>query len=147
MTNTSIKITGAVIGDSFAIERVPYSGLPLGVTVTKAYLTLKSSKSQLDAAAIGQLSITTSAGNAGQILKAATTGTASVTKLDGTAVSCGDGTIALRFVLSEAITTLATARTYYFDVQIETNETAGYNTHTLEVGEIVFIKGMTDAAS
>lgn len=146
MTETGIKIQNVVIGDSFKIERFYglTSPLPLGVTVSKAYLTCKQSDSQSDAAALFQRSITTSQTAHGQILKAATTGSSSVTAADGTVVSCPAGSLALYFDVLSAQTSGAIEGDYKMDIQLIMSDG---QIHTMEVIAICFIDGVTTATS
>ena len=146
MTETGIKIKNVVIGDSFKVERfyginVP---MPLGVTVTKAYLTCKQSDSQLDAAALFQRTITTSANAHGQITKAATTGSSTVTAADGTSVSCPAGSLALYFDVLSAQTVNAIEGDYEMDIQLIMSDG---QIHTMEKMVICFIAGVTTATS
>lgn len=127
MTKTGVKILNFVIGDAKRIKRT-YSDLPVGFTVAKAYLTIKRSPALADADALAQVEITSSAAASGQITDAATTG----------------GSIALYFDLQESDTSAASAGDYVYDVQVEMS---GGETHTLEIGTINFIKGVTDATS
>lgn len=126
MTKTGVEIRDVVIGDDFRIQRT-YTGLPTGMSIAKAWLTIKESDRQIDADALLQNEITTSVTAAGQITDADTTG----------------GDIALYFDLARAET--ATARhvqPYLYDVQIQVSDGS---IHTLEKGTIVFILGVTDA--
>jgi hypothetical protein len=96
------RIRDFVCGDSLRIERTILS-LPTGLTVSKAWLTIKTLATDLDAAATLQLSITSTLSSAGQITDVGTTS--------------GDG--ALRFTLTPAQTLLLTPeQEYVFDVQV-----------------------------
>lgn len=127
MTKTNVKIKNVVIGDAFRASRT-YTGLPTGATIAKAYLTVKKSAKQLDASALFQKSITTTLTTHGQITDATTT----------------DGSIALFFDVLEAESALAKAIDYVYDISVELSTG---ETHTLEMGTITFIKGVTDASS
>jgi hypothetical protein len=128
MTKTDIKIKNVVIGDAIRIVRT-YTGLPSGATVSKAYLTCKKKLTLVDADALFQKEITASSSADGHVTDATST----------------DGQIGMYFDIAEADTTSAKALTnYYYDVQIELS---GGETHTLEIGTIGFIKGVTDAQS
>lgn len=128
MTKTRVALTNFVIGDAKRIKRV-YDDLPTGSTVALAYLTIKRSARHGDSQALVQKSITTSGAASGQITDAATTG----------------GSIALYFDLSITDTAVFRAGVeYLYDVQIvlSTGEV-----HTMEVGTITWIAGVTAASS
>jgi len=120
------KIGPIVIGDDFTVERT-YTKVPVGVTITKAWLTIKESDRQLDADALMQLPITTELTSNGQITDADTT----------------DGAIAMVFKLPRAKTILAKpAFDYGLDVQVLASDGL---IHTMELTLIYFIRGRTDA--
>ena len=115
---------GFVRGDEFSIVRkVPR--VPITTTITAAYLTFKSTISDLDAAATVQKSIT-------------------VSNVDGTGQienngSAGVGTI--RFDMNEADTLLFTANAkYFFDVQVKLSSG---DIFTLEKGDTTFDEQVT----
>lgn len=123
LTKTGVKIKNLVIGDARRIKRV-YSGLTAGITISRAFLTIKKSEKQADAAALVQKEITATQGIKGQITDTATNG----------------GSIALYFDLDETDTLPAKPIEYVYDVQVELS---GGETHTLEKGTIGFIRGVT----
>jgi hypothetical protein len=126
MTKTGVQIRGVVIGDDFRVQRT-YTSLPTGLSITKAWMTVKESDRQSDAAALLQKEITASVTADGQITDADTTG----------------GSIGLYFDLARAETGAARhSSPYVYDVQIQVSDGA---IHTLEKGTIVFILGVTDA--
>lgn len=126
MTKTGVKIGDVVIGDEFRIQRT-YTGLPTGMTITKAWLTVKKSETIADPG-LFQREITTSGGATGQITDADTT----------------DGILAMFFDLTKVNTGAARPNTvYFYDVQVKRS---GGEIHTLEKGTIAFIRGVTDAA-
>lgn len=125
MTKIGIKIENVVIGDDFRVRRT-YTSLPTGVTITKAWLTLKESESQDDDDALALKEITGTLGAAGHITDADTTG----------------GSIAMFFDLSRTETADAKSMPYVYDVQVKASDGA---IHTLEKGTIRFIRGVTDA--
>ena len=128
MTDIGEKIDPIVIGDDFTISRT-YIDVPTGVTITKAWLTVKASDRQLDAAALMQLDITTSLTANGQITDADTT----------------DGTIAMVFKLARAKTALALPNVQYgYDVQVKASDGL---IHTMELGSMSFARGRTDATT
>lgn len=105
MPNLNARISkndGLVLGDDFDVTR-PITDLPSGVTISKAYFTVKSNESDLDAAAIFQKTITSVLDNAeGQITDTGADGTGSVT-----------------FYLQAADTVLMTADVeYVYDIQL-----------------------------
>lgn len=126
MTKTGVKIKDVVIGDNFRIQRT-YTSLPVGITITKAWLTVKKSENAADLLALFQKDITASPSANGQITDAETT----------------DGALAMFFDLSQANTGAAKpGLEYFYDVQVKTG---GADIHTLEKGTIAFIRGVTDA--
>lgn len=126
MIQTGIQIKDIVVGDDFRVQRT-YTGLPTGITISKAWLTVKQSESQLDAAALITKEIT-----------AAITSDGSITDPDTT-----DGAIAMYFDLTRAETAAALPNSIYiYDVQVKVSDGA---IHTLEKGTISFILGVTDA--
>lgn len=128
MTKTGEKIGPIVIGDDFTIQRT-YIDIPVGGTITKAWLTIKESDRQLDAAALMQLDITPTLGPNGQITDADTTG----------------GSISMVFKLPRAKTGLAKpGLSYGLDVQVLVSDGL---IHTMELSGIYFIRGRTDAVS
>lgn len=133
VTKTGIKIT-RVMGDAWRLART-YKGLPAGVTLLKAYLTVKRFLEDTDAAALVQKSITGTLASAGQITDASTS----------------DGQIALYFDFDAADTASADAGcapvepfVYWYDVQVHDDGGAIY---TLERGKIYFLRGSTRATS
>jgi hypothetical protein len=122
------KIGPIVIGDDFTIQRT-YTTLEAGVTITKAWLTIKESDRQLDVDSLMQLPITTSLTANGQITDPDTT----------------DGTISMVFKLPRAKTILAKPRfDYGLDVQVLASDGL---IHTMELRGIYFVRGRTDATS
>jgi len=96
------RIKDFMCGDSLRVERTILS-LPTGLTVSKAWLTIKADATDLDAAALVQLSITSTLTSSGQITDVGTTS--------------GDG--ALRFTLTPAQTLLLTPeQVYVWDCQV-----------------------------
>jgi hypothetical protein len=122
------KIGPIVIGDDFTIQRT-YTDVPVGVTITKAWLTIKASDRQIDADALMQLDITTDIGPNGVITDADTT----------------DGRISMVFKLPRAKTSLAKPNfDYGLDVQVLASDGL---IHTMELTLIYFARGRTDASS
>lgn len=112
---------GVVRGDDFSARRwVP--GIPASRTVDEAWLTVKSSKSHADAAAIFQKLITTSPNvGVGQIENQGAKGTA-----------------LLRFDISAANTGALTAGAlYYFDIQVRLDTNNIYTIESGEFGDVV----------
>ncbi len=104
------RILDFVCGDSLRVERT-ILGLPTGLTLTKAWFTVKATETDADAAAMFQLSITTTLTSAGQITDAGTTS--------------GEGTV--RFTATPAQTLLLTPdQVYAWDVQILLSDTGIY---------------------
>lgn len=128
MTKTGVKIKGIVIGDDFRIVRT-YTSLPVGGTIPMAWLTVKKSDKQSDAAALFQKEITGTLGPDGHITDNDTAG----------------GTISMFFELTQADTGAAKpGLDYVYDIQVRTSDG---DIHTLEIGTISFIRGVTNAIS
>ena len=97
-----MRIVGYVGGDDLRISRT-YTGLAGGISVSRAYLTIKRLATYSDSTAILQKQITTSEGVTGQITDDTTTG----------------GSLALYFDLTGAETgTMTPLVPYHYDVQI-----------------------------
>lgn len=131
MSHTTI-ISGYVAGDDLDLERDVTNVTPSD-PLTKAWLTIKTSASVLDASATLQKVITT----------AQVVGTGHITQ-DGSEEN-GNGTASLLFQLTAAnTTTLGVTQRYYFDIQTKTNSG---KIATVERGTIQFMQGYTDATS
>ena len=116
-----------VRGDTRRIQRT-FTSLPVGYTISAAWLSIKSRFRDTDNAALIRKSITTTNSQDGQITDSSTS----------------DGSITLRFDLTSNETMLATAGVeYLYDIQVRT--TSG-EIHTLAVGTINFHDGVTIAA-
>lgn len=128
MPELDVAITGLVVGDTIKFNRT-YTTLPVGITITKVYLTIKAKEADLDAAAILQISITGSLTSAGQITDASTS----------------DGSISFNLIVSAAQSApLTPKKNYYYDFQGIASDAAIY---TFEKGRIKLVKGITDANS
>lgn len=123
MTVTGIEIEKIPVGGDFRIART-YTGLPSGVTISKAWLTVKLKEADADVAALIQLTITVSLTASGQITDASTPD------------------ITLFFDVSRTLTGNAKPMVYYFDIQVQNSAGA---IHTLEKGSIRFIRRITQA--
>ena len=109
LTQLRQKSEDFVCGDALAVERT-IAGIPTGLTLTTARLTIKAVATDLDAAAILQLTITSAVTSSGQITNTGSSGTGAV-----------------RFTLSGAQTVLLTPRREYaFDIQVNTSDGAPY---------------------
>ena len=117
MTKHGVYLWKLVVGDTWHLERT-YTGLSTGATLSKAYWTVKRSLSDLDAAAVFQVSITTSSTASGQIIDAVTNG----------------GSIELAFIATATQSaTLTAGERYYYDIQgIDSNG----QIYTFETGYI-----------
>jgi hypothetical protein len=125
-------ISGYVAGDDLDIER-DVTSVIVSDPITKAWLTIKTSPTVLDASASLQKVITS----------AAVQGTGQITE-DGSEAQ-GNGTATVIFALTAADTlALGTTTKYYYDIQVKTQ--AG-KILTVETGRIIFLPGVTDAAS
>lgn len=125
-------IEGYVAGDDLDIER-DVTDVDVTDPLTKAWLTIKTAASVLDAAATLQKVITSNS----------VPGTGQITE-DGSE-SQGDGTATLVFQLTAANTAaLGTAIRYHYDIQVKTSSGKIY---TFEIGRLQFTPGYTDATS
>lgn len=128
VTKTGVKIADVPIGGDVRIKRT-YNQLPTGVTITKAWCTVKKKDTDPDAQAVFQKVIAASAGPTGHITDASTV----------------NGDLAMYFDLSKTDTALAKAGfDYEHDVQVLT--TTG-EIHTMEKGAPIFINRVTKAQS
>jgi hypothetical protein len=116
------------LGDDFRIQR-RYTGLPTGVTIATAWITVKRSERLDDADALFQKEITTAGTPDGHITDADT----------------DDGDIDLYFeITGDDFADASPNLEYFYDVQVKTSAN---EIHTLEKGTIAFIRGVTDASS
>jgi hypothetical protein len=108
-------VAGFVVGDSLRLER-EYKTIPVGVTIDKAWLTIKARLKDLDAAAlIGPKVITVTQNAHGQIVNETSAITPTITY------------IGLFFDLSIAETVLLVPdRKYYYDIQLRGSDGALY---------------------
>ena len=108
--NLSVEIDDYVAGDDLRISRT-YTGLAGGISISKAYLTIKRYAADADAAAIIQKQIDAASSVDGEITDASTIG----------------GTLALYFDLSGDETALLTPPIpFQYDIQIVTIAGAVY---------------------
>ena len=128
----SIVIEGFYAGDDLNVEHDVQNVTPTD-PIVKAWLTVKTAPSVLDASASLQKIITT----------AQVTGTGQIMQ-DGS-VGNGDGTASVQFELTATDTaSLGSSVRYYFDIQVKANSGKIY---TVETGRILFLAGITDATS
>ena len=128
----STVIEGYIAGDDLDIER-DVTGVTTTDPLVKAWLTIKTSPSVLDASASLQKVITTSA----------VPGVGGIAQDGG--VSNGDGTASMTFQLTAAETlALGTTIKYFYDVQVKS--TSG-KIYTPEQGRLTFLRGLTDATT
>lgn len=113
-----------VVGDRFVLRR-EVVGITTGVTIVKAWLTVKASLSDPDPG-VFQKVIVPHYGPSGQILDVG---------IDGTAVLDF-------FIESNDTLSLQPGEKYYYDVQVETSTG---ELHTLEVGTFVPLPQVTQA--
>jgi hypothetical protein len=135
MPNFDAQISGFAIGDDIIIRRTinrSASNLPTGVTITKAWLTVKEDYADLDGAAIVSKIITTveDAGNNGHIEE------------DGSA-SAGTANPVLRFDLLSTDTRAIGANHRYYDIQVQTSASGAI--YTGEIGVIFGVQDVTIA--
>lgn len=100
MPQFSDRIDNFVVGDTLKVQRF-FDGLPIGVTVTKGWLTIKRSPLDTDGSAIALLVVTTTPSATGAILN------------DG----AGNQVAWLEFDLAPAVTVLLD-REYDFEIQL-----------------------------
>ena len=125
MPNYSAQISGFGVGDDLLVRRTvdrTLSNLPTGVSIAKAWMTIKELESDADVDAIVAKEITTveDAGNNGHIEE------------DGSS-QAGDANPILRFDLEAADTRLIGSNHRWYDIQVKTDTGAIY---TGEKGEI-----------
>ena len=120
-------IRGVVAGDDVRVN-VTITSISTGLTISKAWLTVKSNPSDADASALVQAAITTSATSTGQITD---TG--------------ADGTAGMYFILANTSTDDAEEDYgYSYDVQLKMSDGSLY---TPLVGRMFFTQSITDATS
>lgn len=125
MTKTGVRIDPVVIGDDFRVYRI-YTGLPTGITITKAWFTVRTEE---DApSALIAKDITGSPSISGHIVTATTT----------------SGNLEMYFDPTRSETGAALEATYVYDIQVKTDDDKIY---TLEKGTIPFITGVTHVTS
>jgi len=128
LTKIGVYIWRMVAGDTFELHRT-YTGLTAGVTIAKAYWTVKALATDTDANAKYQISVTSSSTAAGQIIDGNTNG----------------GSVELAFVATNTETlTLTPGQEYVYDVQVIDSNGQIY---TLELGTICPQQGVTAATS
>ena len=121
------KIKDFVCGDSLIVQRT-VRRIPSGLTIAKAYMTVKTNEADVDGSALFQLSITSTSTSSGQITD---TG--------------ADGTGTVRFTLSRTQTIALTPGTnYYFDIQIIASDGGLY---TISKGRMVGLREITIAST
>ena len=120
---------GLVRGDIISIRRT-VNNIPVGDSISKAYLFVKAAYGDADGAAIFSKTVTTSnVAGTGQV------------EDDGTTDLSGR----IRFDLTNANTTAVTADTpYYYDIQILT--TLG-SVYTLEIGKATWMAQVTQTVA
>jgi len=120
------RITTFVAGDDLRLVRT-YDGLPEGITISKAYLTIKQSRNDADADAAVQISISPEMAGQGMIDDPSTDG----------------GSVSLYFDLAGS-QTAALRVAHSYDVTLISGLGAIY---TAELGIIVLHRGVTEATS
>lgn len=128
MARRGVRITDTLIhGDDWRFSRT-YTDMPTGITFSTWYLTIKSSETEADPGDI-QVSITSSAGAAGQITDDTTAG----------------GSVAGYFNVADTVTDdLTVDQQYFYDIQGITSTGAIY---TFETGVLYPRRGYTGATS
>jgi len=127
MAELGIQIIELVAGNDIRVQR-EYTGLPAGVTLSKAWMTVKAVKTDPDPG-IFQLIITTVLSSAGRITDA----------------DSADGILAMFFDISKVQSALLTPKVKYnYDVQVMDLTVKIY---TLEIGTIKLEQRVTSASS
>lgn len=134
-----MPIENMVAGDDFDIQR-DISNVTVSDPIVKAWLTVKASLSDLDAAAALQKVITT----------ALVVGTGHITQ-DGSEEN-GNGTASVLFNITAANSAaLGTSIRYFYDVQAKSSSGKIYTAHDPDTDEVVsrlqLKQGVTDAIS
>lgn len=120
-------IRGVVVGDDVRVD-VTITSVRTGLTISKAWLTVKSNSSDTDVSSLVQADITTSATSKGQITNAG-----------------GSGTGTMYFVLANTATDDADEDFgYSYDVQLKMSDNSLYTPLT---GKMYFTQSVTDATS
>ena len=128
MTAFNNSLKPIVRGDTRKVERT-FTGLPTGITINKAWLTVKTTPSTSDPG-LFQLEITTSGTSSGQITDASTS----------------DGQLGMYFVINGTQSASATGGAeYVYDVQVKDASSGAI--HTLVMGTVTFYDGVTGATS
>lgn len=128
LTKIGVHIWKLVAGDTWELHRT-YTGLTSGATISKAYWTVKAAATDSDAAALFQISITSTSTAAGQIIDGTTNG----------------GSIELAFIASKTQTApLVPGQEYVYDVQVIDSNAQVF---TLELGTICPQQGVTAATT
>lgn len=127
MTAFNRDLQPIVRGDTKQIERV-FTGLPTGVTIDRAWLTVKEDASATDPG-LFQITITTAIAPVGRISDATTT----------------DGRLGMYFNINSTQTAAATAgRRYVYDIQARDGATS--EVYTLVMGTVTFVDQITAAS-
>lgn len=128
MTAFNNSLKPIVRGDTRKVERT-FTGLPTGITINKAWLTVKTTPSTSDPG-LFQLEITTSGTSSGQITDAST----------------NDGQLGMYFVINGTQSASATGGAeYVYDIQVKDASSGAI--HTLVMGTVTFYDGVTGATS
>lgn len=129
MPSLNAQLKNIVIGNSVSLRRTidrSASGFEAGVTISKAWFTVKSSTSHADPGIVQKIITTTDTPDVGQI------------ENDG----AGDVNPVVRFDLTEANTLIVGTRRRVYDIKVETNAGLFY---TPEIGETLFSDRVTIA--
>ena len=123
-------ISGYVAGDKMD-QRRTVPNIPVGRALIKAWMTVKTSPLDLDAAALVQKIITT-------------TPAANIGHIEDDGATDQSGVVLFQFTPTDTGTTLGPDKTFFYDIQLKYDNS---DIATLEYGEISFVRGVTDAAS
>jgi len=127
MTAFNRDLQPIVRGDTKQVERV-FTGLPVGITIDRAWLTVKENSNSADPG-LFQVVITTAIASVGRIFDASTS----------------DGQLSMYFNINSTQTAAATAgRRYIYDIQARDGATN--EVYTLVMGTVTFVDQITAAS-
>ena len=127
-------ISGYVAGDKLNIRRIVPT-IQTGRTLAKAWLTIKNAATDADPGLIQKV-----------ITSAAVPGTGQIVAIgDGTGGQpTGTGEVLFELTMTDTGTTLGPGKSFVFDIQLKFDNA---EIATLSYGDLVFVRGVTDAAA
>jgi len=121
-------ITGYVAGDEFNVRKAVLN-VKAGRTIVKAWLTVKNAATDADPGVIQKVITTTAQGGVGQITDSGADGT---------------GEVLFQFTKTDTGTTLGPDKVFKYDIQLKFDNG---DIATLQYGDLVLVRGVTDASS